>query len=81
MTVEELNNKYGFKTTSKGFKKRLDKGESLLDPIYLKHLPAAWIIHNIYGHVHNENISLGKARELTTAVIEEHLKDKDLINL
>ncbi len=81
MKVEELNKKYGFPASVDVLKERRDKGVSLLDPIYLKHLPAAWIIQTIWGHVQNGNISSGKARELTTAVIEEHLNDPNLKHL
>ena len=73
MTKEELHEKYGFKMTAEIMQKRQDAGEPIIDPIYIKHLPAAWVIPDIYGHVQQENISLGKARELITAVIDEQL--------
>lgn len=72
MTIEELNDKFGFKETLDDLKNRRKNGQ-ILHPIYDKHLPAAWIIQDIWGHVDNGNISLGKARELTTAVIESHI--------
>jgi hypothetical protein len=72
MTVEELNEQFGFNETLPELIKRRKSGK-VLHPIYDKHLPAAWIIQDIWGHVENENISLGKARELTTAVIEKHI--------
>jgi hypothetical protein len=74
MTIEELQEKYGWKESLEELTKRLS-GEAKLHPIYHKHLPASWIIEDIWGHVANENMSLGKARELTTAVIEEHFNE------
>ena len=80
MTKEELFERYNFEESIDDITKRQEEGK-VLNPIYEKHLPAAWIIQNIWGHAAMENISLGKARELTTAVIEEHinnLKQKSL---
>jgi len=75
MTVEELHEKYGFdkEITVEELMERQKSGQ-VLNPIYHKHLPACWVIQDVWGHVHNENISLGKARELTSAIIEEHNK-------
>lgn len=73
MTLEELNAKYGHENvTVDELKERKKQTGSILDPIYLKHLPAGWIIQEIWGLAANETISLQKARELTSAVIEEH---------
>mgnify|MGYP003421614269 FL=1 len=72
MTVEELHEKYGLDNNITA--EALIWRGSKLNPIYEKHLFACWIIETIYGHVANENISLGKARELTASVIEQHLK-------
>lgn len=66
-TVDELHNKYGFKDELT----RDEQGVIQMNPIYRKWLPACWIIENIYGHVEAENMSLGKAREITSAVIDE----------
>ena len=70
MTVDELHEKFGFKDPT------IIKGKLSLNPIYRKHLPACWIIQDIYGHVEQGNISLGKARELTAAVIEKYQKQE-----
>ncbi len=72
MTVTELNEKYGLDNNITA-EALIGRG-SKLHPVYVKHLPACWIIETIYGHVANENISLGKARELTASVIEQHLR-------
>lgn len=72
MTVTELYEKYGL-DNDLTTEKLIQRG-SILHPVYEKHLRACWIIETIYGHVANENISLGKARELTASVIEQHLK-------
>jgi hypothetical protein len=68
MTFEELEEKYGFKELT------IIDGRVTLNPIYKKWLPATWVIDNIYAHQQAGNISLSKARELTAATIEEHLK-------
>lgn len=74
MTLEELNERYGFgKPTYEELIERQKSGQ-VLNPIYKKHLPACWIIQSVWGHVENGNISLGKARELTAAIIEEHIE-------
>lgn len=73
MTVEELHKKYGFKFDKKA-KIRYLEGQSI-NPVHMKHAAASFIIQTIWGHVHNENMSTGKARELTSAVIEEHLEN------
>lgn len=71
MTIEELNNKYGDQASEL----TLDgDGRPVLHPVYEKHLPLCWEIQSIYGHVMNENMSLGKARQLTAFAIENHLK-------
>lgn len=72
MTVTELHEKYGLDNNLTAWE--LSQRKSKLNPIYEKHLPICWIIQDIYGHVANENISLGKARELTASVIEQHIK-------
>lgn len=78
MTVEELHEKYGFdkEATIEEMMKYIND----LHPIYKKHLPACWIIQDVYGHAMNEKISPGKARELTAAIIEEHLKEPEKQN-
>lgn len=73
-TFDELEEKYGFKETLEEVIKR-NKQNVVLNATYSKHLPACWIIEDIYGQLSNETISLGKARELTAAVIEEHFKN------
>lgn len=73
MTFEELEEEYGFKETLKEVIER-NKKDMVLNPVYAKHLPACWIIEDIYGHLMNERITSGKARELTAAVIEKHLQ-------
>ena len=81
MTIEELESKYGFdRNTSVDALKDTDTANTItvaLDPVYLKHLPACWIIQDVYGHVDNGTISLGKAREYVAAIIEEHLKNPE----
>lgn len=68
MTLDELNEEYGPKPDEdyplEGYWKT-----------HLKHAQAAWIIQDIYAHLNSEEISLGKARELTSHVIEKHMKD------
>lgn len=73
MTINDLCDKYNWKETIEEIKDRVKNGQ-LLHPTYERHLPCAWIIQDIWGHVQNENCSLGKARELTTAVMEEHIQ-------
>lgn len=73
MTVNELHDKYGFSIES-----QFVNGELVLNPIYNKHLPACWLIQDVWGHVEAGNISLGKARELTAAIIEELIKEMGL---
>jgi hypothetical protein len=63
-SLEDLNKIYGFAYTE-----IVERGEKL-HPIYLKHLKATWEIEAVYDLVHAEQISLGKARELTAAIIE-----------
>lgn len=72
-SFESLQEKYGFdkKINVEELIKKHENG-IILNPIYEKHLPACWVIQDIWGHVMNENMSLGKARELTASVIEEH---------
>ena len=74
MTLEELSKRYGFGNPTVEELMERQKSGQVLNPIYEKHLPACWVIQSIWGHVENGNISLGKARELTAAVIEEHFK-------
>jgi len=73
-TFDELYEKYGFHETLEELMERHKNGITL-HPVYHKHLPACWIIEDIYGCVDNEICSLGKGRELTAAVIEEQLKE------
>lgn len=70
MTKEQLHDKYGFKEPT------IVNGKLDINPICKKHIDVCWIIQDIYSHVHNESISLGKARELVSAVIEEHINKK-----
>lgn len=75
MTIEELHERFGFDkdiTPQEWYERREKLGHGL-NPVYHKYLPAAWIIQNIWSHYCAGNISSGKARELTTAVIEEHI--------
>lgn len=67
MTTEEIIDKYSFPIEERSVNK--------LHPVYSKWLPVCWIIEDIYGAVENGSISLGKARELTSAVIEEYIKN------
>lgn len=67
-SLEDLNRVYGFAYTEV-----VARGEKL-HPIYLKHLKATWEIETVYDLVHSEQISLGKARELTSGVIEHFVK-------
>lgn len=60
-TLEQLNNLYQYKEIIMP-----------IHPIHKKWLEAAWEIQNVYGLLHNEQISIGKARELTTSIIEFH---------
>lgn len=69
MTKEELNEKYGFKVEDS-----LKNGKLVLPEVYSKWLPAVWVIQSVWGHVEAGNISLGKARELTSAIIEDFIK-------
>lgn len=71
MTLDELNEKYSFMLED-----CIVDGKLTLHPTYKKWLPVCWIIENIYGHVECGNISLGKARELTAAAIEEFSKEQ-----
>ncbi len=71
LTIDWFHEHYGLKDTADLIKK-----EGLrLHPTYKKWLPACWLIESVYGHVEQGNISLGKARELTSAIIESHLKE------
>ncbi len=60
-TLEELNKEYQYEISP----------TMEIHPTHKKWISAAWEIQNVYGHLHNETISLGKARELTTAIIEK----------
>ncbi len=71
MTKEELFEKYDFKESKEEFLSRLND----LHPVYKRHLSAAWVIQSVWGHASMENISLGKAREMTASIIEEHLEN------
>lgn len=73
MTAKELHDKFGWHETFEEIKARFEAGQKL-HPTYEKHLPACWIIQDVYGAVENGKISLGKARELTASIIEENLK-------
>jgi hypothetical protein len=68
-TLDELNEKYGIKDLT------IEDGKIELDPIYKKHIDKSWEIQNVYNLVGGEQISLGKARELTAAIIESSLPD------
>lgn len=46
-----------------------------LHPIYKRHLSACWDLQQVWGTYANANISSGKARELTSVVIDRHIKD------
>lgn len=70
LTIEQLNEKYGWPVEE--HINALKSGG--LHPIYNKHLPVCWLIQNVYGHVENETMSLGKARELTASIVEDHIK-------
>lgn len=76
MKFKELDKKYGFHETLEEVMERLNSNATL-NPIYSKHLPACWIIQEIYEQFLCENMSAGKARELVAAVIEEHIKTLD----
>ncbi len=71
-SLEDLNKIYGFAYTEV-----VARGEKL-HPIYLKHLKATWEIEAVYDLVHAEQISTGKARELTAAIIETFSDQSDL---
>lgn len=77
MDAEELHKKYGFDKdmTPEQWAERVKVQGHGLNPVYKKHLPAAWILQNIWGLYSVGEISSGKARELSTAVIEEHLNN------
>lgn len=72
MRIEELLANYNFKETEAEMLSRFKSGR--LHPTYERHLPVTWVIQSIWGHVEAEGLSLGKARELTAAAIEHHLK-------
>lgn len=76
MTFEELHEKYGFNETLEAVLERHKAGVTL-HPVYSKHLPACWVIQEIYEYLMCEKMTLGKARELVAAVIEEHIKTLD----
>ena len=67
MTIEELHEKYGFKPEEY-------VSTAKLHPVYERWLPACWIIQDVYAALEAGHISLGKARELTAAIIQAHLK-------
>lgn len=68
MTIEQLNEKYGFKAEDHE-KAYLNGGQ--LHPVYKRHLKTTFLIECVYGLQLNEKISMGKARELVSAIIEE----------
>lgn len=56
--------------------KRKKQTGSLSNPVYIKHISFAWLMHNIWGHVECGNMSPGKARELTAYAVEKYLNEK-----
>lgn len=69
MTIEELNKEYG-----RPVEEHIAALKSnALHPVYKKWLPILFTIQDVYGHVEQGNISLGKARELTAAIIEKNV--------
>lgn len=66
-TLEQLNSEYGFKAED-----FVVDGKEVQPPAFKKWLKAAWEIDNVYALVQAEEISLSKARELVTAIIEKH---------
>ncbi len=58
--LDQLDDEYGLK-----------KNKSI-NPIHKKWFQAAWAIQTVYDLVYSEEISLSKARELTTAIIEKY---------
>lgn len=77
MKLEEILQKYSFNESIEDIDKRTKETKEYLNPIYSKHLPVCWIIQDIYEHVNNGNLSLGKARELVSNVIEKHINDEN----
>lgn len=65
---EQLNEQYGFKA-----EEFVNDGKIIQPPAFTKWLPAAWDIDSVYALVAAEKISLGKARELVTAIMEAHI--------
>lgn len=63
-TLDELHEKYGFKEIT------VVDGKMTLNPVYKKHMDKTWEIQNVYALLGNDEVSLGKARELTAAIIE-----------
>jgi len=67
-TFEQINKNFGFNIDEV---MAAMKSDNKIHPVHARWLKYAWLIDTIYGHVHNENCSLGKARELVTAIIED----------
>lgn len=65
MTIEELNKEYGYPIMP----------TRCINPTHKKWVAAAWEIECVYGHVENGTLSLGKAREFTTAIIEKYVEE------
>jgi len=77
MTIDELNDLYNLDKgmSTDDYIKRNNETGTILNETYLHHLSICFVIESIYGHVFNENMSMGKARELTAGAIESHINN------
>lgn len=73
-TLEQLNEQYGYKAED-----FVNDGKAIQPPAFTKWLKAAWDIDSVYALAAADKISLSKARELVTSIIEAHIATIDWI--
>lgn len=61
------------------FEENPDLGD--IHPIHKKHCAASWQIQDVYGYLYTEQISRGKARELTSGIIEYYQREDKEVSI